>query len=1301
MKFPAPLLLVLTAATLVSCGTARKVSPREELAGRLASYAAEKKIAYGHQDDLAYGHTWKVEDWENDPLLRSDVKSATGMFPMVVGFDLGGIETAAANNLDGVPFGLIRKAARLHTRRGGIVTFSWHPRNPLTGGDAWDTSSPEVVRSILSGGVLEKEYHLWLERLGDFLLSVGRDVPVVFRPYHEHLGSWFWWGKDLCTEDEYKELFRMTWNYLVKERGLDNLLWCYSPNGNIGPEEFLSRYPGDEYVDIMGFDTYSNLGGRSVPEAREVFREKAVSQLTYLTALAREHGKLLCFAETGQEGLQDPKWWTETLLPVIRGFPICYVLTWRNAHDKPSHFYAAWEGFEHAADMRDFSRCENVLFLPVPPDTAIPQEESAPTPARFSEVYEKPFSGAFPLAGETAAAICFDKADFPVVGICAEMLADDILRITGKRPASLAVSSLEEIPAGPAVIAGTIGQSALVDTLIRDGLLQVNDILGKWESSVVQVIPRPDGPLLVIAGSDRRGTAYGLTSLSRAVGVSPWYWWADVTPPRKAALYVQPGRFVRKEPAVQYRGIFINDERFGGWARWAEQTFEAESGKVGPKTYRKVFELLLRLGGNLLWPAMHNGTQAFNADPENARLADSYAIVMGSSHCEQMLRNNEDEWKNAGTWGDFNYITNRPNMLRYWEERVRSNGKYENIYTLGLRGIHDYPMEGARTTEERVSLMQQAVNDQRDLLKRHIDTPIERIPQVLCTYEEVLEAYQNGLIVPDDVTLLWSDDKQGYTRNLSNPREQQRSGGAGIYYHLSYHGDPASWIWLSPLSPAFISTELSKAYSYGAKKIWVFNVGDIKPAEKEISFAMDLAWEPDRWRPEKAAGYIREWFSAIFGEQLAARMAPVQEQYYRLMASGKDSHVWFIDYSENDVLDRLAAWKEAETEALSIGNDVPEPLKNAYFELFLYPVRGASLLNRYQLLAKSSMAHAATQAQQERALQEAAEAKEAYAALNEWTRIYNETLLDGKWNHFFSWQPYHWFRSERMDAPVADASLIETVRKAPQARFVSVREALSDTGAAVFTEKEGDLPVWIEAVSPIQNFSKAPEDNAFCTVSCGEQRFTAAATPINNIWHARHVGPMWSRVGSIHLNKGGNQLRILDLKPDARLERLYLGIHPPLEENARAIIPASSFSSAQNNTDARITVIPGLGFDDGVLCLPFTTPSYETVREAPSVTYEIELTQDDRQIEIRTLPTLHVYEGRDERYAVQLDEEEPQVFSIHTEDFSAQWRKNVLRGYASGMIKIPAAKPGKHVLRIYFLDPGIVLQEIRICQRNF
>lgn len=908
----------------------------------------------------------------------------------------------------------------------------------------------------------------------------------------------------------------------------------------------------------------------------------------------------------------------------------------------------------------------------------------------FPVVTQKMQTGCFPLC---EAAVFMDADDYKVVSIAAAMLAADVEMVTGYKPPVQTQKNIRRIPADPAVVVGTIGHSRLIDELVKEKVIDVSDIEGKWESFIIANINNPDtgGQMLVIAGSDRRGTAFGLTSLSEAIGVSPWYWWADVVPEAKQALFVQPGTFCQEEPSVQYRGIFINDERFGGWARWAEGHFEDETGKVGPKTYERIFELLLRLKANYLWPAMHPGTQAFNDDPENARLADDYAIVMGTSHCEQMLRNNEGEWKAVGTYGDFNYITNRKTMQNYWETRIQTNGRYENTYTLGLRGIHDYPMEGANTTAERVALMQQAIDDQQDILRRNINKPIEEIPQVLCTYEEVLDAYHNGLDVPEYVTLLWSDDKHGYCRNLCNPEEMQRSGGAGIYYHLSYHGDPASWIWLSPLSTAFLSTELTKAYTFGAKKIWVFNVGDIKPAEKEISFVMDLAWDINRWKPSEAHKYIRYWAEKTFGVEVAQEIADIQDGYYRLQAAGKDSHVWFVNYSEVQIEQRIAQWRALSAQALELENRIPDSLKNAFFELVIYPVCGAAKINEYQLLSRRSMVRA-TSADSLGAMADADRVKMMFEELNCLTHHYNNVIQGGKWQDFFNWQPYHWYRSEKIEQPVATPELIAQANNGQQAHFLSVSDALSDAGVLIKSDADVEVPLWIEALTPVRNFSKAPEDNVFCYVNTGQDSYEASATPINNVWHAPYVGPMWSRVGTIHLTKGDNRLYITGLKEDARIDKIFLGLYPPFVIEPRVRIPAYLFENKQGGIER----IEGLGYTDGVLVQPFDTPSYrqESIEEAPYVEYELDLRSDDNTIEIRTLPTLHIYDGRDARYAVQLGDSAPIVFSIHTGDFTAEWRWNVLQGYASRSIPVNGTGPQR--LRVYLLDPGIVLQEILI-----
>ena len=360
-------ILLLAVLALVACSTGNKKpmeTPKDQLAHRLFSYAESGKIAYGHQDDLFYGHTWKVEDWENDALERSNVKAVTGKYPQILGCDLGGIELGAEKNLDGIPFGLMRKAVLAQIERGGMVTFSWHPRNPLTGGDAWDISSTEVVKSVLPGGEKHAEFTLWLQRAADFIESIGPEVPIIFRPWHENLGSWFWWGGKLCSDQEYKDLFRATWLYFTKERGLTNILWCYSPNGPIPPEVYMSRYPGDEFVDILGTDIYEYVGeDGSLEEAGVRYQTQVKSMLSALVALGGEHKKLICLSETGLEGIPDLQWWTETLYPSIREFPISYVLTWRNAWDQPGHFYAAWDGYEGAADMKAFSELEQIVFL--------------------------------------------------------------------------------------------------------------------------------------------------------------------------------------------------------------------------------------------------------------------------------------------------------------------------------------------------------------------------------------------------------------------------------------------------------------------------------------------------------------------------------------------------------------------------------------------------------------------------------------------------------------------------------------------------------------------------------------------------------------------------------------------------------------------------------------------------------------------------------------------------------------------------------------------------------------------------
>jgi len=343
---------------------------------RLKEVSSQGKFFYGHQDDLVYGHSWKVEDNAGDNLERSDVKDVCGEYPMVVGFDLGGIEMGDKANLDSVDFSLMRRAAQKHAERGGIVTFSWHPRNPLTGGDSWDVSSNKVVESVLEGGENHEKFLSWLGKAADFLGSVkdskGKPIQVIFRPWHENIGSWFWWGGNLCSEEQYKALYRLTHDYMVKEKGLKNIVWAYSPNSGLTEKSLLSRYPGDEYVDIIGVDHYEYMQMEEKPLeerimlARIFYGKTLESDLKIMKAFAQQRGKLIAVSETGFEGIKDPKWWTKTLLPALKDSGISYLLTWRNAHDKPDHYYAPFKGMgqDREDDFMAFFNDERTVFLP-------------------------------------------------------------------------------------------------------------------------------------------------------------------------------------------------------------------------------------------------------------------------------------------------------------------------------------------------------------------------------------------------------------------------------------------------------------------------------------------------------------------------------------------------------------------------------------------------------------------------------------------------------------------------------------------------------------------------------------------------------------------------------------------------------------------------------------------------------------------------------------------------------------------------------------------------------------------------
>lgn len=366
MKIP---VLLSAAAVFFSCGSTEYPhldSGASALMSEMQKTVDDGKIMYGHEDALLYGHAWCSPDGPDYD--RSDVKEVCGDHPAVLGLDLGGIEHGDSENLDLQAFDAVRAAAAAHFGRGGVVTFSWHVDNPLTGGDAWDVSSAEAVESILPGGQKHNEFMTWLSNLASFLDSLrdasGNRIPVIFRPWHEHTGSWFWWGRDLCTAEQYKSLWIMTHDYLAGEKGLKNLIWAYSPNTGVDAEGYMERYPGDGYVDILGFDCYEFHDGNSpLEKSNEAYMEQLRTSLAFISELGKEHGKIIALTETGFEGIPFPQWWTEVLYPSIKDYPVAYALTWRNACDRPAHFYGPFKGAACEEDFIRFHNLEQIYFL--------------------------------------------------------------------------------------------------------------------------------------------------------------------------------------------------------------------------------------------------------------------------------------------------------------------------------------------------------------------------------------------------------------------------------------------------------------------------------------------------------------------------------------------------------------------------------------------------------------------------------------------------------------------------------------------------------------------------------------------------------------------------------------------------------------------------------------------------------------------------------------------------------------------------------------------------------------------------
>lgn len=552
------------------------------------------------------------------------------------------------------------------------------------------------------------------------------------------------------------------------------------------------------------------------------------------------------------------------------------------------------------------------------------------------------------------------------------------------------------------IIVGTVGKSPLLKAVSAD----VSALAGKKQAFLLQVLP--DGKLLV-AGSDSHGTAYGIMELSRLIGVSPWEWWADVTPEKKTSFVLSAEYQTLQSPSVEYRGIFINDEDWG-LMPWSSQTYEPSDikGHIGPKTNARIFELLLRLRANTYWPAMHECTLPFFLTEGNRKVAEEYGIFIGSSHCEPMVCSAAGEWRRRGQ-GDYDYVNNSASVYKFWEDRVKEVAQQGNIYTLGMRGVHDGQMQGAKTVAEQKAVLERVLKDQRGLLQKYVNKDVTAIPQAFIPYKEVLDIYNAGLQVPDDVTLIWCDDNYGYIRHFPTAEERARKGGNGIYYHVSYWGRPHDYLWLGTFSPYLLHQQMKLAYDRGIQKMWVLNVGDIKPAEYQIELFLDMAWNIDEVNEIGVTAHLKSWLGREFGSNCAEELLPAMEAHYQLsyirkpefMGNTREEErdpkykvIKDLPWSEQTISERLRSYTVLSDVVERMESNIPADRQDAYFQLVKYPVQAAAQMNRKILTAQLARHSKADWKQSDAAF-------DSIASL---TQQYN-SLQNGKWNRMMDFQP--------------------------------------------------------------------------------------------------------------------------------------------------------------------------------------------------------------------------------------------------------------------------------------------------------
>ncbi|GGF70944.1 hypothetical protein GCM10011397_12380 [Wenyingzhuangia marina] len=912
-------------------------------------------------------------------------------------------------------------------------------------------------------------------------------------------------------------------------------------------------------------------------------------------------------------------------------------------------------------------------------------------------VINKETNNTFPLAtkGKVVSMIIGDH-DYKGVKRVATHLQQDLFKVTNVLPKIYDSNSKNE---EYILIIGTLGKSEIINKLVKEGKIDGTQLKGKWEKFITQIIENPIKGVkkaLVIAGSDKRGTIYGMYNLSEQIGVSPWQFWADVPAKKQTELHVLPGVHSLGEPKVKYRGIFINDEA-PALTGWANETF----GGFNSKFYEHVFELILRLKGNYLWPAMW-GNKFYVDDPKNGELADEYGIVMGTSHHEPLTRAHAEWNKNInGAW-DFN--TNAEGLNSFWKKGMERMGDRETLVTIGMRGDGDEPM----TEGTAIELLENIVKSQRNIIKEVTGKPVEETPQIWALYKEVQEYYDKGMKVPDDVTLLLCDDNWGNLRTLPSLDAAPRKGGYGIYYHFDYVGGPRSYKWINTNQIERTWEQMHLAYEHGVDQVWIVNVGDIKPMELPISFFLDYAWNPNDWTADNLKDYYVLWAEDNFPKKFKNEIANLLKLYTKYNSRRTpellDQNTYsLLHYNEAEKVTN--DYKKLADKAIKINENLKPEYKDAFYQLVLYPIlASANLQELYLYVAKNYL-----YAKQGRVATNkyAEKVKELFNKDAELTKYYHNQMANGKWNHMMS-QTHIGYRI--WSDPKENIL--------PKTKTIQV-ENISDIGVAV----EGSDKWWPNNLEKVMlpTFTTTGSDLYYFEIfNRGNKPFDfkiKSKSELINLSKTKgtitdqeriKVSVNWKKVpegiskGEFILEANGKKIPVY-----IEINNIDLSKAKGFVENKGIIsINASSFLEKSEPENFTWEIIDNLGkTNSAVISLPIKKGRVALSNTSPKLSYPVYFTNKGKvKVHMYFAPTINYRSTEGMYYGLSFDNQDPVKVNYSSEPNTfnyngkvpQNWHQNVSDHVKIITTELEINKEGNHTLNYYRVDEGLVLQKIVI-----